>query len=70
MVHNFIIGMDEICIMSNAYGYLNIVAYADKNNHEKLLDDILVSITVVFTGTVAGVTGTTIFLMKGEKRDI
>ena len=67
MVHNFIIGMDEICIMSNAYGYLNIVAYADKNNHEKLLDDILVSITVVFTGTVAGVTGTTIFLMKGEK---
>ena len=59
--------MDEICIMSNAYGYLNIVAYADKNNHEKLLDDILVSITVVFTGTVAGVTGTTIFLMKGEK---
>ena len=67
-MHNFIVGLDEICIMRNAHGDLNIVAPADKKKHKKLLDDTRMSITIVCTSTVASVTGPTIFLMKGEKR--
>ncbi len=44
------------------------VAAADKKKQEKLLQDCHCSITAVRTGTVAGTTGPTMFLLKGTKR--
>ena len=66
MAH-FIIGLDEMCIMSDAHGTLHVIGAAEKKKHEKLLQDSRVSITIVRTGTCAGTTGPTIFLLKGTK---
>ena len=65
---HFIVGLDEMCVMSDAHGDLRVFGSADKKKHEKLLQDSRVSITVVRTGTVAGDTGPTIFLLKGTKK--
>ena len=67
VMHHFIIGLDEMCLMSDAHGTLHIIGAADKKKHEKILQDSRVSITIVRTGTVGGTTGPTIFLIKGEK---
>ena len=67
VMEHFIIGLDEMCLMSDAHGDLRVIAAADKKKHEKLLQDSRVSITIVRTGTVGGTTGPTIFLVKGEK---
>ena len=66
MAH-FIIGLDEMCIMSDAHGTLHVIGAAEKKKHEKLLQDSRVSITIVRAGTCAGATGPTIFLLKGTK---
>jgi hypothetical protein len=66
MAH-FIIGLDEMCIMSDAHGTLTVIGSFDKKKHEKLLQDSRVSITIIRTGTAAGTTGPTIFLLKGTK---
>ena len=66
VMHHFIIGLDEMCLMSDQHGDLRVVAAAEKRNHEKVLQDGRVSITIVCTGTVAGDTGPTIFLLKGK----
>ena len=68
VMHHFIIGLDEMCIMSDAHGDLRVVACAQKKKHEKLLQDCRVSITMVRTGTTGGTTGPTIFILKGAKR--
>jgi hypothetical protein len=65
---HFIVGLDEMCLMSDAHEDLHVFGSADKKKHEKLLQDLCVSITVVRTGTVAGDTGPTIFLLKGTKK--
>jgi hypothetical protein len=65
---HFIVGLDEMCLMSDAHGHLRVFGSANKKKHEKLLQDLRVSITVVRTGTVAGDTGPTIFLLKGMKK--
>ena len=54
--------------MSNCHGNLRVFAASDKKNQEKLLQDCRCSITVVYTGTVAGTTGPIMFLLKGTKR--
>ena len=46
VMHNFIIGLDKMCIMINAHGYLNIFPSEYKKKHEKLMDDTQVSITI------------------------
>ena len=61
---HFIIGLDEMCIMSNAHGELVVIAAADKKKHEKFLNDSHISITTIRTVMVAGTTGPTIFLLK------
>jgi hypothetical protein len=66
MAH-FIIGLDEMCIMSDAHGTLTVIGSFDKKKYEKLLQDSRVSITIIRTGTAAGTTGPTIFLLKGTK---
>jgi hypothetical protein len=68
VVGHFIAGLNEMCLMSDAHGDLRVFGSADKKKHEKLLQDSRVSITVVRTGTVAGNTGPTIFLLKGTKK--
>jgi len=67
MAH-FIIGLDEMCIMSDSHGDCYVIAASDKKKHEKLLQDSRGSITIVRTGTCAGTTGPTIFLLKGTNR--
>lgn len=57
-----------MCLMSDAHGSMYVMGAADKRKHEKLLQDCHVSITVVWTGTVAGTTGPTIFLLNGSKQ--
>jgi hypothetical protein len=65
---HFIVGLNEMCLLSDAHGDLHVFGSADKKKHEKLLLDLSVSITVVRMGTVAGDTGPTIFLLKGTKK--
>ena len=64
---HFLIGLDEMCLMSDSHGNLQVVASADKKKQEKLLQDSRCSITVVRTGTMAGTTGPMYFLLKGTK---
>jgi hypothetical protein len=64
---HFIVGLDEMCLLSDTHGDLHVFGSADRKKHEKLLQDLRVSITVVRTGTVAGDTGPTIFFLKGTK---
>ena len=65
---NFIIGLEEMCLMSDCHSNLRVFAAADKKKEEKLLTDCRCSITVVHTGTASGITGPTIFLLMGKKR--
>ena len=67
LIGHFIIGLDEMCLMSDTHGNLRIIGAAEKKKHEKVLQDCRSSITIVRTGTVSGVTGPTIFLLKGTK---
>jgi hypothetical protein len=60
----FLLGLDKMCLMSDAHGDLQVVASADKKKQEKLLQDSRCSITVVCTGTMSGTTGPTYFLLK------
>lgn len=59
-----LIGLDEMCPMSNSHGDLQVVASADKKKQKKLLQDSHCFITVVRTGTMAGTMGPTYFLLK------
>ena len=65
---HFIIGLDEVCLMSDCHGNLCVFAASDKKKQEKLMQDCCCSITVVRTSTVTGTTGPTMFLLKGTKR--
>ena len=64
---HFIISLDEMCLMSDCHGDLRVFATSDEKKQEKLLQDCRCSIIVVRTGTVAGTTGPTMFLLKGAK---
>ncbi len=64
----FLIGLDEMCPMSDTHSDLCVFASADKKKQEKLLQDSHCSITVVRTGTMLGTTGPAFFLMKGATR--
>ena len=64
---HFIAGLDEMCIASDFHGNAHIIGSADKKKHEKICQDSCISITIVCTGTVAGTTGPTIFVLKGTK---
>ena len=62
---NYVLGLDEICLIGDAHGSCKIIGSMDENKHEKLLQDGQVSVTVIRTGTVGGSTGPTLFLLKG-----
>ena len=68
VIHYFFVGLDEMCLMSDAHGNLQVVAAANKKKQEKLPQYCRVAITIVQTGTIGGTNGPTIFLLKGTKR--
>ena len=65
----FIFGLDEESICADHFGNIKIVGSANKKKHEKIIQDSRVSITLVRTGRADGVTGPTIFLLKGVRRN-
>ena len=50
VMHHFIAGLDEMCLMSDMHGNLCVIGVLGGTKHEKLLQDSRVSITVVRTG--------------------
>lgn len=50
VIQHFIVGLDEMCLMSDMHGNLRVIGAAGKTKHEKLLQDSRVSITIVRTG--------------------
>ena len=67
VMSHFIVGLDEMCIMSDFHGNAHVFVSADKKKHAKILQDSRIHITIVRTGTVAGTTGPTIFVLKGTQ---
>ena len=65
---HFVFGLDEECIAADHYGSIKILGSCGKSKHEKILADSRLSITLVRTGSAAGFTGPTIFLLKGVTR--
>ncbi len=53
---HFIIGLNEMCLMSDCHSGLCVFAASYKKKQGKLLQDCRCSITVVRTSTVAGIT--------------
>ena len=65
LMQHFISGLDEMCLMSDAHGYLHVIAAADKKKHEKLLRDSRVSIAIIRIDTAGGETGPTNLSCQG-----
>jgi hypothetical protein len=68
LMHHFITGGDETCIMACKDGYVRIVGARGKKKYKKRTSDSRASITMYRTGSVAGKTGPMVFLMKGKKK--
>jgi hypothetical protein len=69
LIQYFISGGDETCFMACEEGTVRVmIGSAGRKKHEKKTNDSRVSITMYRTGTVAGDTGPTTFLMKGIYR--
>ena len=64
----FIVGADESCLMADAKG-MRIVGEARRKKHDKRGADFRGSITMLRTGSPAGTSGPTTFLMKGKRRN-
>ena len=63
----FIFGLYEESSFADHHGNVKIIGSANKKKHEKHLQDSRVSITLVSTGSDAGVTSPTIFALKGQR---
>jgi hypothetical protein len=68
LIHHFIVGADETCMMACEDGKILVIGSAGRKKHEKKTNDSRVSITMYRTGTVAGDTGPTVFLLKGIRK--
>jgi hypothetical protein len=64
---NFMVGLYEMCLMSDCHGNLQVFAADDKKKQDKLLQDCCCSITFMRTETASVFTGPTIFLLKGNQ---
>ena len=58
-----IFGLYEESICADHHGNVKIIGYTNKKKHNFVFKDTRVSITLVRTGIVSGVTGTTIFVL-------
>jgi hypothetical protein len=65
---NFVIGLNEMCIMSDWHNMM-VIGSRDKAKHELRLHDGCKSIIIVCTGTPGGSTGPTIFILKGSSNE-
>jgi hypothetical protein len=65
---HFVIGLDEICIMSDGHNML-VIGSRDKAKHVLHLHDGCKSITIVRTGTPGGSTGQIIFILEGSSNE-
>jgi hypothetical protein len=65
LIHHFIVGGDETCFMGCEQGTVKVIAAAGRSKHEKKTHDSRASISMYQTGSVAGDTGPTVFLMAG-----
>lgn len=70
VMHHFVVGGDETCVMANHAGDVKIIGSVDVKKHEKNVDDSRCSIHVTMyrTGTASGNQGPTMFILAGEKR--
>ena len=50
VIQHLIVGLDELCPMSDMHGNLRVIGAAGKIKHDHLLQDSRVSITIVCTG--------------------
>ena len=62
---HFVLNLDETCIMSNE-GNLRVIGSSLKKKHEKRVDDLKKSVTVIRIGSAGGSTGPWIFLKEGK----
>ena len=69
---HFIIGGYKTCIMSNTTVYLRLIGMTYVKKHEKNVDYRKRHITLYWTGTEPGSTGTTMLLLAGKipRRDL
>uniref|UniRef100_A0A7S2XM23 Uncharacterized protein n=1 Tax=Attheya septentrionalis TaxID=420275 RepID=A0A7S2XM23_9STRA len=67
LIHHFIFGGDEACMMASSGG-LMIIGSKDRKKHERAIADSRVSMSVYRIGNVAGTQGPTIMIMSGKRR--
>ena len=68
LIHYFVVGGDETCMMADSNGDLKILGEAGRKKHEKQVSNNRGSITMYRTGTPAGSNGPTAFIMAGKRR--
>ena len=68
LIHHFITGGDETCFQACEQGNISVIGSTGRKKHEKKTCDSRCSITLYRTGSVAGDTGPTLFLLAGKQR--
>ena len=68
LIQHFISGGNETCFVACEYGTIKMIGTAGRKQNEKRTQDSRISITLNSTGSVAGDTGPSIFLMAGKKQ--
>jgi hypothetical protein len=66
--HHFIYCGDETCMQACKNGTCRVISSTGRKKHEKKNQESRVSITMYCTGSSAGVTGPSIFLLEGKIR--
>jgi len=68
LIHCFISGGDETCLMASDDGTVRIIGGVGRKKHETKSADSRLSISMYRTGAVAGDTGPTVFLLQGKNK--
>ena len=68
VIQHFIYGGDETCMQECENGITKVIGSQNWENHERKDQGSHVSITMYQTGSLAGIVGSTIFLLEGKNR--
>jgi len=68
VMHHFITGGDKTSFMASEDGSIRVIGSVGNRKTEKQMSDSRQSITMYRTGSVAGDTGPTVFLLKGQRK--
>ena len=68
LIDQFMIGIDETCLIADYDGDTRIIGKFGKRKHEKMYGNFRASTTMCRTGTVGGSNAPTVFLMEGNNR--